>query len=114
MKYSLRSLLSVVTLAAVFIGLWAENWRTCRTREREHAEQADQFDEKFRETFKLLSYRTASPLPRYDLIQELERQAREHHSLAVEYRQAIWQPWNRWWIEEPPTSSAPAPNPHNP
>jgi hypothetical protein len=49
MKYSLRSLFSVVTVTAMFLGLWGENWQTCRTREREHAQQADQLDEKVRE-----------------------------------------------------------------
>jgi hypothetical protein len=46
MKYSLRSLMIVVTVAAVFIALWGENWRTCTARAREHAQQADQLDEK--------------------------------------------------------------------
>ena len=45
MKYSLRSLMIGVTVAAVFIGLWGENWRTCTARAREHAQQADQLDE---------------------------------------------------------------------
>lgn len=100
MKCTLRSLFLVVTLVAVFLGLWGENWRTCRTREREHAEQATQFDEKVRMDNEMLITLTASPPPPYELIQEHERQAREHHSLAAEYRQAIWRPWNRWWIDE--------------
>jgi hypothetical protein len=94
MKYSLRSLIWVVTVAAVLIGLWGENWRTCRMREREHAEQADQLDEQVRAA---LITRSASIL----LLPELARQAGEHHALAAEYRQAIWQPWKRWSIEEP-------------
>jgi hypothetical protein len=102
MKYSLRSLLWVLTVAAVLIGLWGENWRTCRTREREHAEQAKQFDEKVRADIKLAIVYIGSPPPPPGQIQKHERQAREHHRLAAEYRQAIWQPWKRWWIEEPP------------
>ena len=102
MKYSLRSLLWVVTVAAVFLGLWGENWRTCRMRQREHAQQADQFDEKLRAEVELaiITY-TGSSLMSHKLIQEHQRQAREHHCLAAAYRQAIWQPWKRWWIEEP-------------
>ena len=90
----------VVTVAAVFIGLWGENWRTCRTREREHVEQADQLDVKVGSEEWLMTLYTASPPPPYELIQEHQRQTREHRSLATEYRQAIWQPWKRWWIEE--------------
>jgi hypothetical protein len=107
MKYSLRSLLSVVTVAAVFIGLWGENWRTCRTREREHAQQADQLDEKIRAEVRLwIITRSGSSFLYHKLIQEHQRQAREHRSLAAEYRQAIWQPWKRWWIEELPPQDA--------
>lgn len=98
MQYSLRSLLWVVTVAAVFLGLWGENWRTCSTRQREHAKQADQLDEN---VHALTHTRSASIF----LLPEYERQAREHHCLAAEYRQAIWQPWKRWWIEEPQKDS---------
>jgi hypothetical protein len=94
MKFSLRSLILVVTVAAVLIGLWGENWRTCRMREREHAEQAEQLDENVQAELMTLS---GSGF----LLPELQRQAHEHHRLAAEYRQAIWQPWKRWWIEEP-------------
>jgi hypothetical protein len=106
MKYSLRSLFVLVTVAAVFIGLWGENWRTCTARQREHAQQADQLDEKVRADGELLITLTASPPPPYELIQEHQRQAREHRSLAAEYRQTIWQPWKRWWIEELPPQDA--------
>ena len=98
MKYSLRSLFWVVTAAAVFIGLWGENWRTCKAREREHAQQADQLDEKVLAEVKLAITSTAYLLGSVGH----QRQAREHRSLAAEYRQAIWQPWKRWWIEELP------------
>src|SRR4051812_33953364 len=102
MKYSLRSLMMVVTVAAVFIGLWGENWRTCTARQREHAQRADQLDEKARAEVELAITSTAYLLG----FEAHKRQAREHRCLALEYRQAIWQPWKRWWIEELPPQDA--------
>src|SRR5262245_10615651 len=107
MKYSLRSLMILVTMAAVFVGLWGENWRTCTARAREHAQLADQLDEKaLAEAHKLMTYRSASVLILPELIEQHERQALEHRSLAAEYRQAIWQPWKRWRIKELPPQDA--------
>ncbi len=109
MKYSLRSLMIGVTVAAVFIGLWGENWRTCTARAREHAQQADQLDEQALAIGKkLMTTRSGSALIYPKLIEERERQVLEHRSLAAEYRQAIWQPWKRWRIEElPPVDAYP-------
>ena len=109
MRYSLRSLFVLVTVAAVFIGLWGENWRTCRARAREHAQQADQLDEKaLAEVQKILTTRSGSVLMLDKLTQVRQQQVLEHRSLAAEYRQAIWQPWKRWWIEElPPQDTKP-------
>ena len=107
MKYSLRSLMMVVTVAAVFIGLWGENWRTCIVRQREHTQQADQLEEKgLAEAEELMTTYTGSSLMAPKLIQERQRQVLAHRSLALEYRQAIWQPWKRWWIEELPPQDA--------
>ena len=107
MKYSLRSLMIVVTVAAVFIALWGENWRTCTARAREHAQQADQLDEKaLAEAEELMTTLSGSGLLSDKLIQERQRQVLAHRSLAAEYRQAIWQPWKRWWIEESPPENA--------
>jgi hypothetical protein len=102
MKYSLRSLLLVVTVAAVLIGLWGENWRFCRTREREHAEQAGQLEEQinYAMTYTGFYIRPLDPA--------LHQQALHHRSLEVEYRQAIWQPWKRQWIDESPPAAAKA------
>ena len=108
MKYSLRSLLSVVTVVAVLIGLWGENWRTCLARQREHAEQANQLEEKVNAIAALASPYTSSPPPRPGLVQELVQQARDYRSLEAEYRQAIWQPWKRWWIDESRRAAAKA------
>jgi hypothetical protein len=100
MKYSLRSLLLVVTVVAVLTGLWVENWRTCRRREREHAEQASQLEEQaHKKTLLAARTYTGSPPPRYDSLPE-NQQARDHRSLEAEYRQARWRPWRRWWIDE--------------
>jgi hypothetical protein len=100
MKYSLRSLLSVVTVVAVLIGLWGENWRTCSARQREHAEQASQLEEKLNAIAALANVYTGSSAPRPGQVQELLQQARDHRSLEAAYRQAIWQPWRRWWIDD--------------
>ncbi len=108
MKYSLRSLLSAVTVAAVLFGLWGENWRTCRTWQREHAEQANQLEEQVNAIAALASPYTSSPPPRPGLVQELQQQARDHRSLEAAYRQAIWQPWKRWWIDESRRAAAKA------
>jgi hypothetical protein len=109
MKYSLRSLMIVVTVAAVLIGLWGENWRTCTARQREHAQLADQLDEKgLAEVTKLMTTRSGSVFMIHKLVQEHQRQVREHRSLAAEYRQAIWQPWKRWWIDESRRAAAKA------
>jgi hypothetical protein len=107
MKYSLRSLMMVVTVAAVCIGFWGENWRTCTARQREHAQLADQLDEKaLAEVQKILTTRSGSVFMIHKLTQERQRQVLEHRCLALEYRQAIWQPWKRWWIEELPPQDA--------
>jgi hypothetical protein len=108
MRYRLRSLLSVVTVAAVLTGLWAENWRTCRTREREHAEQANQLEEQLNAIAKFATLYVGTPAPHPSLVQELLQQARDHRSLEAEYRQAIWQPWKRWWIDESRLAAASA------
>ena len=107
MKYSLRSLMIVVTVAAVFVALWGENWRTCTARAREHAQQADQLDEKVHAEAELaiITY-SGSSLMAPKLIQEHQRQADEHRCLALEYRQAIWQPWKRCRIKELPPQGA--------
>ncbi len=99
----------VVTVAAVFIGLWGENWRTCTARQREHAQQADQLDEQgLAYVNKLMTTRSGSSFIYPKLIQEHQQLALEHRCLALEYRQAIWQPWKRWWIEElPPQDTKP-------
>ena len=109
MKYSLRSLMIVVTVAAVFIALWGENWRTCIARAREHAQQADKIDEKaLAEAQSAMITYSGSSLMAPKLIQEHQQQADEHRTLAAAYRQAIWQPWKRWWIEElPPQDTKP-------
>jgi hypothetical protein len=109
MKYSLRSLMIVVTVAALCIGLWGENWRTCTARAREHAQQADKIEERaLAEVQKILTTRSGSVLMLDKLIQERQRQVLAHRCLALEYRQAIWQPWKRWWIEElPPQDTKP-------
>ena len=109
MKYSLRSLMIVVTVAAVVIGLWGENWRTCTARQREHAQQADQLDEKhLAEVRESMTTWSGSGLMIHKRTQERQRQVLEHRCLALEYRQAIWQPWKRWWIEElPPQDTQP-------
>jgi len=107
MKYSLRSLMIGMTVAAVFIALWGENWRTCTARQREHAQQADQLDEEgLAEAEKLMTTYSGSSLMAPMLIQEYQRQADKHRSLAAEYRQAIWQPWKRWQIKELPPQDA--------
>jgi hypothetical protein len=107
MKYSLRSLMMVVTVAAVFIGLWGENWRTCTARQREHAQLADQLDEKvLAEGQSAMITYSGSSFGIHKLIQEHQRQVLEHRCLALEYRQAIWQPWKRWWIKELPPQDA--------
>jgi hypothetical protein len=88
-------------VAAVFIALWGENWRTCTARAREHVQQADKIDEKaLAETELAIVTYSGSSLMAPKLIQEHQRQADEHRCLAAEYRQAIWQPWKRWWIKE--------------
>jgi hypothetical protein len=108
MKYSLRSLLSVVTVLAVLIGLWGENWRTCSARQREHAEQANQLEEQLNAIAALANVYTGSASPRPGQVQELVQQARDHRSLEAAYRQAIWQPWKRWWIHESRRAAAKA------
>ena len=108
MKYSLRSLLSVVTVAAVLLGLWGENWRTCSARQRQHAEQANQLEEQVNAIAALASPYTSSPPPPPGLVQALVQQAGDHRSLEAAYRQAIWQPWKRWWIAEPRRAAATA------
>ena len=105
MKFSLRSLLLVVTVVAVLTGLWVENWRTCQLREREHAEQADQLEEQaLKKMLIAVSYRSA-PIRTYESIPE-HQQAVGHRSLEAAYRQAIWQPWKRWSIDESRVAAA--------
>jgi hypothetical protein len=89
MKYSLRSLMIVVTLIAVVLGVvmgrveYLGRWATF------HERKSDELRE---ETFSELY--TLSDL---------------HDWKAEEYRKAMWRPWSL--VNELPTSSAPAPNP---
>jgi hypothetical protein len=96
MRFSLRSLMLVVTMAAVFMGFWGVHWRTCLTREREHVEKANRLDERARDE----ALNSALNILQGVVIDQYERQARDHRALAAEYREAIWRPWNRLWIDE--------------
>jgi hypothetical protein len=101
MKYSLRSLMLLVTVVAVLTGLWVENWRICRSREREHAEQASQLEKQVKVNSFAVRYTGFHiRFPDPGLVPELQQQALYHRSLEAEYRQAIWQPWKRLWIDE--------------
>jgi hypothetical protein len=94
-----------MTVSAVLIGFWGENWRTCRTREREHAEQARQLEEQVNTHIRYATTYTGLYMARPELIKEQSQQALDHRSLEAAYRQAAWQPWKRWWIDESPRAA---------
>jgi hypothetical protein len=67
-----------------------------------------QFEQKLDALAALATVYTGSAAPRPGQAQELHQEARHHRSLEAEYRQAIWQPWKRWWIADSRRAAAKA------
>ena len=93
MKYSLRSLMLVVTLAAVLVGYW----RHCAfCFERANANSP------------LIIWsgggdrRTGDPGDHgyQRRIEHAEERFAKQQEIAAAYRRAIWLPWERIWIDE--------------
>ena len=78
MKYSLRSLMIVVTLAAIACGWWSHR-RYCLDREHSHVLQH------------LDAFTQDEPMREKSLF---------HEKIANEYRRAVWLPWERLWIDD--------------
>jgi len=86
MKYSLRSLFLVVTLAAIACGWWVHR-RYCLDRELWHVR------------------RHLDALTQNEPMRE---KSVFHQKVANDYRRALWMPWVRLWIDEtPPPEEAP-------
>ena len=100
MKYSLRSLMILVTLAAIGMG-W---WNHCRFCLR-HADECDKRCSKFfLEAMNLGEY---CGTPREDeeqrkiddAVSEYGRLQKREHKRSQEYRLAVWRPWLRWTLD---------------
>ncbi len=78
MKYSLRSLIVVVTLAAIACAWWGHR-RYCLDREHSHVRQH------------LDAISQNEPMREKSLF---------HEKIANEYRRAVWLPWERLWIDD--------------
>jgi len=78
MKYSLRSLMIVVTLVAVCLAGWGSHRKFCLERSARH---------------EYLSI----PNVGANMVAAVERTKR-HRRLTEQYRSAVWQPWLRFWI----------------
>src|SRR5260221_1985583 len=118
MKYSLRSLMIVVTLAAAAMGWW--NHRLfCLSRAEYHRDHSERCSLHSKWLDQLACERAGNVSGLFDresLNREalLKREAADRHSrLAPDYHQAVWQPWIRFWIddsrpEEPPPGNSPS------
>jgi hypothetical protein len=80
MKYSLRSLFIVVTLAGVCLAVWATHRKLCLERASMHQT-------------------LAIPNVGADMNAAIARSQR-HQRLSAQYRSAVWQPWLRLWIDD--------------
>ena len=101
MKYSLRSMMIVVSLAAIPLGWWT-NRRDCLER----AEVL--FDQAIKEMMD-----SGNPCDNGLTVHKskwLARLSGHHMSNAQSYRRAAYRPWERLWIKERP----PAPPPITP
>ena len=82
MKYSLRSLMIVITVFGVCLPVWLNHRRYCLDRASEHRMRAV----------------PNVGFPR--LIDEQKVEWRRHERIAGEYRRALWMPWLRFWIDD--------------
>ena len=103
MKYSVRSLMIVVTLAAVAagaVGACRGHRQFCRERSNFH------YDIAAKSTEELYNYRFPDG--------EQERwkaKIDSHCRLGEIYDHAIWRPWERLWIDDREAPSYPPPTP---
>lgn len=100
MRYSLRALLIVVTLAACFMGVavwWRGHREFCLSKAEYHAARTVQ-----KGGFSLpnMTKEEADRIIK-ETEAELERKSAEHERLAAAYRKAVWQPWLRLTIDDP-------------
>jgi len=97
MKYSLRSLMIVVTLVATCIGVvtgWWNHRRFCREQAFKHVKASAH-------AFYDLALRADTNLTSEE--KKLLGLKNDYHTrLANAYDHAVWRPWERMWIDESP------------
>jgi hypothetical protein len=99
MRFSLRTLLIVVTFAACFMGVarwWRGHRQFCLSRAEYHDARTVLIG-----GFSLpnMTKEESDRIIR-EAMAELERKGAEHERLAAAYRKAVWQPWLRLTIDE--------------
>jgi len=104
LQFSLRTLLIVVTLAALSLG-WCQHRHYCLERAKVHDWEAlaclirtIQADSGWEE------YLPPQPVDTLRLAEDerLTRLSKRHDETSAVFRLAVWLPWLRWSINEPP------------
>ncbi len=103
LQFKLRTLLIVVTFAALSLGWWRHRHYCLARAEAHWWEEAFCLDREANH----FKRRGLVPRPGTILVKteeqlRLTRIAKQHHETSKAFRFAVWLPWLRWSINEPP------------
>ncbi|MFN0018200.1 MAG: hypothetical protein ACKVP0_08075 [Pirellulaceae bacterium] len=101
MKYSLRSLMLVVTLVGLALGvvrLWNENRQHCLTRSNYHGFQMIRVGERLKASH-LFEAPEVTKARQDALNAPYKYHNDENNRLREAYNEAVWRPWMRLWID---------------
>ncbi|MCE9527858.1 MAG: hypothetical protein K8R36_17585 [Planctomycetales bacterium] len=102
MKYSLRNLMIVVTLVAVFLGWWTHRC-ICLNCAELHEQQSRHLAFQAFNAGERTGWPPSAEEERQEkaLIESYSRESKAQKSLAAEFRKAVWRPWIRLTFESP-------------